>query len=351
MSKRLSFAQWLEVWEVDDNGRRIQVNHDFTDLFSNYSDTDAQNDTQITVNKSITSNPDTASVTIQNHRILEKMYRDKYYFFEEFHKKNYEIDLLFFYNCGHLENQKQYAHCFYSGDFDDIYVKPDRSITDQSIEIRSTAGLRASIRTIVNKKYPAGTTYKTIVEDVFSHYFDYELTVLDDPKGKLNKALPRARTYHKKASDILNDIARDLEMTWGFDSNPWTVEMALLGQITNPGQRDKHAYFVDKCSVFDVTQLHGTAPFNINGSTGKDGRIGYTKSQFTFDHRYDHPLNIGMAVNVSDYGTMNEGTEFLGRVNRISVNNSSCHVEAAYIGDDGLAIVEYDKKHAGALVL
>jgi hypothetical protein len=350
--KRFSFSQWVEFWEVDDIGQRIGRNQDLTDWYNNH------NDINIAINKSITSNADTCTIDIWNHRIIEQMYRDKKVFFDRFFEKDYEIDVMQWYECGHADIDDKFVQCIYSGDFDDIYVKDDSSITDQALSINSTAGRRASIRTVLNKKYPAGTAYLAIVQDIFTLFQPgYELTQLDDPNNKLSKTLPRARTYHRKAVDVLNDIARDLEMTWGFAENPWTLAQRRIGgSDPTTGNDPKHCYFVDKISVFDISGIHGAVYQECDGSTGKLGRIGYTKSQFTFEHLYDPPLNIGMPVEVSDFGTMNHpadiATAFRGRVNRMSINNHTVHLECAYINPDtGYAVVENDKKHAGALVL
>lgn len=336
---RECFSQQIVVWEVDKNtGQRLDIELDLTALYRD------SNDVSTNIQKSITSNPDTADIEIFNHHILEQMYSDKLGFFRRFFEKDYEVDVLLWYEQPH-ESDPNFAQAIYSGDLDDLYAREDSSNTDQALVLKSTAGRRASLRTRVNKKYPAGTPYLAIVQDMFSFFNPgYQLTVLDDPLGKLNKTLPKPRTYHRKVIDVLNDIARDLEMTWGFGENPWTIgnSTTALGPKT--------AYFVDKRSVFDLSGIHGTNPHECNGSTAKKGRIGYTKSQFTFNHLYDHPLNIGAAVAVSDFGTMKDGVEFFGRVNRLSISNTDMHLECAYL-EDGLAVIERDKKHAGALVL
>lgn len=339
MSYRACFARWIEVWEVDKlTGERIQLNTDLTDIYKDH------NDISVSIQKSITSNPDTANIEIYNHRILEKMYSERLLFFKNFFEKDYEIDVIQWYQPIHDDNP-ELCQVIYSGDLDDIYANEDSSNTDQALVLTSTAGRRASIRTRVNKKYPAGTTYLAIVQDMFTFFNpSYQLTVLDDPLGKLAKALPKPRRFHRKVVDVLNDIARDLEMTWGFAENPWV--------ITNPlaSSGPKTAYFVDKRSIFDISGIHGEGPHVCNYQTGKKGRVGYTKSQFTFNHLYDHPLNIGTSVAVSDAGTMKDVGFFIGRVNRISISDTDMHIECAYV-EDGLAVIERDKKHAGALVL
>ena len=42
---------------------------------------------------------------------------------------------------------------------------------------------------------------------------------------------------------------------------------------------------------------------------------------------------------------------FKGRVNRMSISDDVCTMDATYIGDNGRAIIEHDKKNAGAWVL
>lgn len=347
--KRFGFSQWVEVWEVDKaTGARIAIVDELTDWFYDH------NDVSISVEKSITSNSDTATIEVWNHRILERMYAEKLGFFKAFFKKQYEVDIMQWYECGQADIADSYVQCIFSGDLEDIYAKDDSSITDQALTFSATSGQRIATRAVLNKKYSAGIKYREVVEDIFDSMNPaYKLTVLDDPFNKLDKPLKRARTFHTKSVEALNDIARDLEMTWGLSENPWRLSERRIGG-TNPatGFNPKHAFFVDKTSVYDVTGVHGTGFIECNGSTGKLGKIGYTKSQFTFSHLYDPRLNVGMPVAVSDFGTMKDGVEFNGRINRLSINNNEVQVEAAYIDPaTGRAIIEEDKTHTGARVL
>ena len=344
---RYHFQIWVELWEVDDLGNRFTpANDSITAQFNGTQDVD------VSIDKSISSNLDSAQITIHNHIALEKMYSQKLIFFQEFFKKDYEIDILMFHRCPHFTDSPQSAQCIFSGDLDDIYASGDGSITDQSLVLNLTAGKRASVRSIVNTKYPAGTSYLDIVIDLFTFFGGYDLTLIDDPLNKLSKITPKPRTVHGKVSDILNDIARDMDMTWGFDSNPWTLgERRAGGTDGTTGFNRKRCYWVDKKSVFDVLGVNGVGAHNLNGSTGKIGRIGYTKSQFTLSHIYDPVVNIGMSINASDFGTMNEAVDFLGRVTRMNVNNDIMSLESSYIGDDGLAVINFDKKHTGGWVL
>ena len=346
---RFSFSQWVEVWRLDNNGFKVEREEEITNWFNQH------NDVSISIDKSITSNGDTASISIYNHQILEAMYRQKYGFLKRFFEHDYEVDIMQWYEKGHADIDDYHVQCIFTGDLDDLSIKEESSNTDQALELKCTSGKRVSTRTLINKKYSSGISYRAVVEDIFRLLPNYELTVLDDPLNKLNKPLKRARTYHGKAIDALNDIARDLEMTWGFDANPWLLAHRR-SDSTDPQPQTisapKHCYFVDKVSVFDVLGVNGKGAHVVNGSTGRTGRIGYTKSQFTFSHLYDPVLNIGMSVNASDFGTMNEATEFIGSINRMSINNNMMSLECQYIDPStGLAVIEEDKKNTGALVL
>lgn len=358
--ERTQFYQAIRVIETDKFSNRIAS----TDLITGLSDTYYDSLTcDISIEKSITSNSDTANVKIQNHPILEQMYSEKRAFFEKMNEKFYEVDIFQWHGCtiGSFTDPTraetlQKIQCIYTGDLTDITADESDSITDQALSLSLVSGSRASIRTIVNKKYAAGTTYLAVVNDLLSMYTAYSVTVLDDPLGKLNKTLPKSRTVHRKVSEVLDDICRDLEMTWGFDAaryNMWTGNL-----IAAP----KSLFFVDKASVFDsipsadpTDANNGVGPHFLDGGTGKYGRIGYTKSQFTTNHATDPALNIGRSIQASDFGTMDYpddfNTAFLGRINRMSINNSTCHLEAAYIGDNNRAIIEYDKKNSGAWIL
>lgn len=341
---RSEFGVWMEFIEVNpDTGIRMNSLNEFTDGWYDQLDVD------VSIDKSITSNSDTATITVNNHPILEDMYRNKKAFFEGFNAKVFEVDIMLWYD--NDPDTARTNHCIFSGNVDEMMTPQSSSITDQQLVINAVGGKRESVRTITNKRYPSGMTYRQVVEDIFQQFPSYNLTVLDDPLGKLNKPIKRPRTYHTKAVEILDDIARDLEMTWGFDCNPWTVGQRFAGGgFPNQHLEAKHAYFVDKSSIFDVLGLYGNGGQAMNGSTGKLGRIGYGKSTITFEHLTDDRLNIGMNALVSDYGTMNDGVEFSTRVDRLSINNNQTNIEATYVVG-GKAVIEENKDNSGALKL
>lgn len=344
---RFGHSYWVETWEINDQGIRVAPVDDLTDWYYDH------NDITIQIQKSITSNNDTASVEVKNHRVLEKMYAQKYYFFENFFKKNYEVDLMIWQESGDADapDGGAHVHCIFSGSLTDIYANEDSSITDQSLVLKLNAGQFTSLRSITNRTFPAGITYLQVVTDLFQDLLGYELVVIDDPFNKLQKALPKPRTYHGKTFTLLDSIATDLEMTFGLDSTPWLLSDRRIGGTGNTLVGEKHAYFVDKRSLFDVAGVNGIGPHFVNGSTGKLGRIGYTKSQVTFSHLTDPVLNIGMLVNVSDYGTMNDAIDFRCRVNRLSISNDITQLEASFVGEDGLAVLEENKSNSGGMVL
>ena len=342
----IGHSYWMDLWELDDNGLRVQQVEQFSDFYYDQLNID------FNIQKSITSNLDTATIKIYNHKVLEEMYRDKYLFFQKFNEKDYEVDLMTWRICDDtLQDNFDHIHCIFSGDLINLYPAMDGNITDQALSISCVAGKRASTRTITNKKYPAGTTYLTVVQDLMGQFVGYNQSVLDDPLFKLNKTLPKPRTFHGKTVTLLNSIATDLEMTWGFDSSPWTLAYRLATGTGTVPLPPKNMYWVDKTSVFDVAGVNGIGPHNCNGSTGKRGRIGFTKDQITFEHATDPILNIGLIVNVSDFGTMKDANDFTGRINRLNITNDSTQVEASFMDDFGNVILEQDKSNSGGFVL
>lgn len=345
---KLGFVKAIQIYRVLDDGTRITDTGELFDVSDVYYDS---YHVDVNIQKSITSNSDTASVVIHNHPMLEQMYADKRNFFTSLNENSYEVDILLAYLCEENPNDEEsFPRCIFTGDLDDVVVNGDSSITDQSVGLNLTSGRHSSIRTVINKKYPAGTTYLAVVQDAFSKFLGFDAPLISDPLGKLNKTLLRPRTVHIKASELLNNIARDLEMTWGFDAAKWINTTTASGENAL-----KACYFVDKESVFDPLGYYGAGPHYCDGSTGKIGRIGYTKSQFSFTHSVDTVLNIGVEVHASDFGTMNFPDDiqnaFKGRVNRMSISDDVCTLDATYIGDNGRAIIEHDKKNAGAWVL
>lgn len=361
------FAAWMEINERDKNGTLIKRWSEFDAnlLLENSFDY------QFNIEKSLTSNADTATISITNHPVLEEMYKQKKLYFEKFNEKHLEVSILLYYVYPHAELFPEKTNCIFTGDITDIYIDESENTNDQGLTLKATCGYYANLRAEINKTYPAGISYRQVVEDLFTYFnkYGHNLYTLDDPNNKLNKPLKRARSYHTKVSEALNDIAKDLDMIWGFDCTPWTYkERGPIGIYpgipSDPSaiNRYKRAWFADKISVFDTTGIHnntgkersirGINGLEINGSTGKLGLIGYTKSQFSFTKLFDPSINIGMPIFASDVGARDQYVEFIGRINRVAINNEIMKCECSYIDEKtGLAILEKDAKNAGALIL
>lgn len=337
---------WIELWEIDANGGRlIPSNDDISGWFYDH------NDVEVSFEKSLSSNNDTASISIVNHLALEKIYKHKRLFFDRFFEKRYEVDIMQFHLCPFLDKADKTVSCIFSGDLTDISTKSGMNTTSHNLELPLVAGKNATLREIKAKKYSGGITYKSMVQDLFSSLKGYELTVLDDPDGKLNKVVKKPRTVHGKVSDILNDISTDLDMVWGLDSNPWKLsERRAGGSDGSTGFNAKHAYFADKSSSFDVAGVNGTGAFSVNGSTGKIGLTAFSRRGFSFSHLTDPMLNIGVLVLASDLGSMNDAVEVEGRIDRISSSNGIMNIDCTY-SENGKAIIPVDKSHSGALIL
>lgn len=310
------------------------------------------------INKSITSNADTATVTIYNHQFLEGFYAERRAIFDSLQDNYYDVNLYQWdYGTIGLDlDLRQKAQCIFTGSMSNISIGGGESITDAGLTFNLTAGGDAGLRTVTNRKFAKGSTYRNVVQQLLGEFTAYDF-IIDDPTNKLNKLLPKARTVHKKTSEALTDICRDLEMTWGFDASRINVASVPADIAT----ARKTIYFVDKVSTFDTLVLptaannNGVGPHRLDGGTGKVGRLSYNKSQFSFETITDPTLNIGRIVDVSDYGTMAAPVgfagEFKGRINRMTINNSRTTCECSYIDDDNLAILEKDKSNSGSLVL
>lgn len=361
------FAAWLEINERDENGNLIKRWSEFdSNLIMNNSLTFSYS-----LEKSLTSYGDTATIRVVNHPVLEQMYREKKMYFDKFRDKHLEVSLMFYYEYPHVILHPDKLNCIFTGDLVDIYTEDSSSTTENALVIKATAGYEASLRAEVNKNYSAGMPYRDVITDLFTYFnkYGHELSLIDDPTNKLNKPLKRSRTFHTKVVDAINDIAKDLDMIWSFDSTPWTYQERgpigiYPGIPSNPAaiNNRKRSWFADKISVFDVTGLHantglgtpyrGINALEVNGSTWHTGLIGYTKSQFTFNKRFDPSFNVGMPVLAADVGAINQYVEFIGRINRISYNNNDMHCECSYLDPDtGLALLEKDGKNTGSLLL
>lgn len=347
---------WVEIFEVDAAGNRTVSLTDYTDGYLH----DTIKAT-CTIEKSLTSNTDTATVNVANHFLLEKIYEDKKMFFDGFYKKKYEMDIMFWH-----ENQPLLGrtnHAIFSGDVDTLSVPAVQTGTDAELSYTAGGGTRENQKVVVNKTYTKGTAYSVVIRDLFAHYISYTLAVLDDPFNKLNKVLKADRTYHGKVSEALDDISREFSMTWGLDCNPWTIPERFGTPAANPlaWQNKKRAYFVDKRSVVDILGMYGKGPFEVSAETGKIGLMGFTKTGISFTHLTDDVLNIGQHVRVTDgkhTGSLSTAavqrltpTWYDARVDRISINDDVTTVEATYIGEDGNAVNTEEETGQGAKIL
>lgn len=328
---------------------------------------------QISVEKAITSMSDTATIKIVNHPVLEKLYSSDSNLLRNWAEKDLEVSIMLYYRFPHAQLFRDKCNCIFTGDIVDISVEESTSTTDQSLVIKASSGNNAISRAIVNTVYTKDQTYRDILFDIFRYFepYGYGIPIVRDPDLKLSKRFGRVRSYHNKAADVLNEIAKDLDMVWGLDANPWTYqEMSRQGIYPDTPtdltalNKNKNCYFVDKRTVFDISGLHGstgTEPpisgingLRISGDTGHIGLIGRTKSQFTFNSPTEPPLNIGMPVYVDDVTAhlVQESERFIGRINRITINNNKTHCECSYIDNEtGLAILDRVGRNTGAYIL
>ncbi|MDB4461536.1 hypothetical protein N9043_01150 [bacterium] len=328
---------------------------------------------QVSIEKALTSMSDTATITLTNHPVLEDLYTRNRGLLNEWQERDLEVSIMLYHLFPHADQYRDKCNCIFTGNIVDIAVGESKETTDQSLTIKASAGSNAALRATVNKFYTGSFTYRDVMFDLLSLYepFGFNIPRVDDPDSKLSKFLKRGRRYDQKVSDALNDIAKDLDMVWGFDSNPWTYkEMSEVGEYpdtptdTNAIFRNKNCYFMDKRSTIDITGLHadtGTEPpingvngLRVSGETSHIGLIGHSKTQFTFNTITEPPYNIGMPVYADDAiaHLVVQEDRAIGRINRIMINNNVTRCECSYIDENtGLAILAVDGKNTGALLL
>lgn len=329
----------------------------------------------ISIQKALSSNGATATVTLTNHKNLEDLYRRTKENLENWQEKELEMSIVLYHQYPDIHIYPERVNCVFTGDVVDIAVNQSSSTLDQGLSIKAIMGYTAASRYGINDTYSAGDSYRFVVEDLFRRLETqgYDLFYLGDPAGKLNKVLPRALIFTDKISTALNQIAKDLDMVWGWDSNPWRYsDMSLDGRYTNLGipsnlnaiNEDKHCYWTDKRDVFDVTGIHGSSGteeringingLRVSGDTGHVGLIGYTKSQFTFSAIYSPAYNVGMPVFADDVRAhLTQANErAIGRINRMTINNNTVTCECSYIDPDTqFAILDADPNRTGAYLL
>lgn len=327
---------------------------------------------RINIQKALVSNGGTATVTLTNHKLLERLYSRQKRLLDDWDKKQLEMSIVMYHQYPDVHLFPERVNCIFTGDVVDISVSQSSTTLDQELSFRAIMGYHAASRYWVNEIYPSGTTYREIVEDLFNRYsvLGYELFYFDDPVGKLNEVLARPLTVHDKISNVLNQIAKQFDMTWGWDSNPWRFsDMSLDGRYTNIGipsnlnaiNEDKHCYWIDKREVFDVTGIHGSSGtearvngisgLRVSGDTGHTGLIGYTKSQFTFNAIFSPAYNVGMPVFADDVRAhlTVQDERAIGRINRVTFNNNIVTCECSYVDPEtGFAILEEDAYRTGA---
>lgn len=264
-----------------------------------------------TITKSMTSNADECTLTIQNFEALEDFYQEPELFIDEYSKKDYILTIFLGY---------EDFHQIYSGDLMDLSVTGGSNITDQAIVLKASSGQKALTAGKIKKKFSAGQSFRDITGECFKVYeaFGIKFEVIDDPFNKLSKTLKKPRTEDRLAAETLNDVCRELDMTWG---------IAERHEQTTP----QIGYFVDKKSVFDVG-IFGRGVFDVSYKTGLLGLPSFSKSQFTFNHRQDKRLNLGVAVDLSVSPQINTASKIRGRIsaiamsltNKVGVYNYTC---------------------------
>ena len=253
-----------------------------------------------TITKSITSNADECTLTIDNYEALEDFYREPTLFLDEFSKKDYILTVFLGY---------EDFHQVYSGDLVDLSVTGGSNITDQSVVLTASSGQKALTGGKIKKKFAAGQSFMDIANECFKAYeeFGIKFEVIDDPFDKLGgKPLKKPRTEDRLVSEVLNDICRELDMTWG---------IAERHEQTTP----QIGYFVDKKSVFDVG-IFGRGVFDVSYETGLLGLPSFSKSQFTFTHRQDKRLNLGVAIDLDVSPQIDITNKIRGRISGISMS-------------------------------
>ena len=313
----------IHAWAVSKDGKRLAksplLSGDYYDSLS----------ISVNISKSITSMNDTATVTVMNHPVIEEINQD-IGLLHTILNINIEVDIAIHTLTG---GNKGAGRCVFTGDLVDIYPKEDISVTDQALVMSLVAGHRATHENISNVRYAKGTSYRTIVEDLMNSMVGYKLTVIADRYNKLDKELLSSRTFHGKTITLLNDIAKDMEMTYGFDSANWKTST-----IDGDKYALKHCYWVDKNAYFDVMLL-GNFPRFANYKTSKHGRTGFTLNKITFKHATDALLNIGLPMLVSDEGTLDISQALAGRIDRMTINNNVTSIEMTLLVDATLAVV------------
>ena len=289
------------------------------------------------IRKSMTSNSDQCTLKITNFIALEKFYEQPDVFLEEYSQKDYILTVFLGYS--------DFVQVF-SGDLTDIAVTGGSSINDQAIILTATVGERALSRGRIKQKFSAGQSFQDLVDKSFEALlpFGVELVLTDDPLDKLKKELKKPRTEDRAAGDVLNDICRELDMTWGIDSRQTQTD-------------NNRAYFVDKKSSFDVHGLFGKGIFDVGYETGLIGLPSFSKSQFRFTHRYDKHLNVGIAINLSVKPQINTDNKILGRISAVDLSATNKNGEYNYmctadfaeeVGGVVLAKLNNDRRNVGA---
>ena len=161
---------------------------------------------------------------------MRTFYQEPELFIDEYSKKDYILTVFLGY---------EDFHQIYTGDLVDLSVTGGSKITDQSIVLTASSGEKALTSGKIKKKFAAGQSFMDVIGECFKVYeeFGIKFDVIDDPFDKLSKELKKPRTEDRLASQTLNDVCRELDMTWG---------IAERHEQTTP----QIGYFVDKKSVF-----------------------------------------------------------------------------------------------------
>ncbi|NKB76260.1 MAG: hypothetical protein GKR96_04275 [Gammaproteobacteria bacterium] len=248
---------------------------DTTDVLNINLQTYQPLNTSVSFSKDITSKTNTATVSITNASLIEEIYQQGQAFVEELADSHVVCDVI----VGDTGSGEE--HVAYSGDVVDFSISS--STNDSTITFSLSTGAIAKVKGTVNKPFPAETSYREIVEqcfaDSYTDKYAIDLSAILDPEGVLETKLLKPRTFYGPTYDVLDTIGRGIAQ----DEN--AQHPGYVWSIDNfEGDRQK-AFFIDRRSPVDV--FGDGSIKTLSHETGRVGRIGLTRTGFSFLHKPD----------------------------------------------------------------
>ena len=273
--------------------------------------------------KTLGGAPDQSAITLHNLPWIELFRRDPVAELAKFRDESWRVRIWAWHddNGSTSQSNKPNIPPVFVGDITEDFGIQSGDTIDSALQVQATAYGWLVNSGKMRETWQAGTTYKQIFNDILQFIISKGYgreTRTATPRyvikndSRMNKTLKRKFNVNRNPVEILNDLTRDIDATWGIHNNiPYVI------------MRD--SYFGSVNGEEYPTQTGLTDDYYVlNYESGLSSLINYSKHEFSINAKFSNQLLIGQAVAVDESpqtsgGLLGVGTGLLfGRFNEIN---------------------------------